>query len=113
MSVLTGVHRAEHKVETYLAGVCFCDGFWSKKESAREGLAGCSCCGMCGPAALHSAGLAAALNVTPAETHTVFWCLLNAHCLKHCPSEMHSVQVVLPPPETSGIFMTSTHQVSS
>lgn len=45
MSVLTGVHAAEHKIETYLAGVCFCDGYWSKRESAREGLAGCPATG--------------------------------------------------------------------
>lgn len=44
-----------------------------------------SCCGMCGPAALHSADLAAALNVIRAETPTVFWCLLNAHYLTCCP----------------------------
>lgn len=39
VSVLTGVQGAEHKIEVYLAGVCFCVGHWSKRESAREGLA--------------------------------------------------------------------------
>lgn len=42
VSVLTGVHGAEHKIEMCLPGVCFCDGCLEQKGcSARGGLAGC------------------------------------------------------------------------
>lgn len=70
-----------------LVCVCFLWLILKQKGAFKQSIGKLSFYKMYQPAAMYSTNLAAWLNITlpPAETKTVFWYLLNAHCLQHCP----------------------------